>query len=273
MTQVSRIESESNARFKRWRKLAQENRAVKKEGATLLEGAHLAQSLLDHPEIELNAILVSAKGLSPEAQSLRGALEASRRAPVFELSGALYDMLSPVEHGVGLMLEIAVPKADATLLGTPCDVLYLDGVQDAGNAGTLIRTAVAAGVKTIVTSPTTVLLWTPKVMRAAMGAHFGATLIESVPVAAFREAFHGMILVADARGGEDLFRTQDYPETHTAWVMGAEGPGISDVALSLSDRRYYIPIEEDCESLNVAAAAAVCLFEQRRRRLMRQPSG
>lgn len=263
-----RIESEANARFKRWKKLALESRSVKKEGATLCEGAHLALCLLEHPEVDVRAILVDEKRVNAEAQALCDKLcTAHPKAPLYLLTPSLYAALAPVEHGVGLMVEIALPTIDKaqTLTG---DVLYLDGVQDVGNAGTLIRTAVAAGVKTIVTSPSTVLLWTPKVLRAAMGAHFGARLIEGVPVEAFRAQFAGTICVADARGGEDLFATTTYPTDDTAWVMGAEGPGVSEAALALSDRRYYIPIEPDCESLNVAAAAAVCLFEQRRRRLM-----
>ncbi len=266
MKLAARIESEDNARFKRWKRLALESRAVKKEGATLCEGAHLAQSILAHAaSVVVNAVMIDARGLSAEAHTLCEALLRHSDAPLFELSGALYAQLSPVEHGVGLMVEIAVPRGAASAFSG--DVLYLDGVQDAGNAGTLIRTAVAAGVKTIVSSPSAAQLWAPKVLRAGMGAHFGATLIENMPVEAFREAFHGAICVADARGGEDLFRATNYPASPTAWVMGAEGPGVSEAACRVADRRYYIPIEADCESLNVAAAAAVCLFEQRRRRL------
>lgn len=265
----TRIESDANARFKRWKKLALESRSVKKEGATLCEGAHLVMCLLERPEVKVTAILVDEKHVNEEAQALLGKLQDLHpRAPLYTLMPVLYNTLSPVEHGVGLMVEIDVPKVDkaAKLTG---DILYLDGVQDAGNAGTLIRTAVAAGVKTIVASPQTVLLWTPKVLRAAMGAHFGAKILEDVTIETFCDQFSGTICVADARGGEDLFATTTYPKGETAWVMGAEGPGVSERALELSDRRFYIPIEADCESLNVAAAGAVCLFEQRRRRLVR----
>ncbi|EJW95083.1 tRNA/rRNA methyltransferase (SpoU), partial [gut metagenome] len=76
------------------------------------------------------------------------------------------------------------------------------------------------------------------------------------------------IYAADARGGEDLFMTDDrYTQGPVTWLMGAEGPGVSDAGLAASDRRFYIPIEAACESLNVGAAAAVCLFDTRRRRL------
>lgn len=267
---MQNIESEVNARFKRWRRLAEESRAVKKESATLLEGIHLAQVVLAHPAL-VKAVLLNERQATAEARDLGNKLSELAKAPLFALTPALYQALSPVEHGVGLMVEIALPtltlgQQKAHLAQAP-HALYLDGVQDAGNAGTLIRTAVAAGVKTIVASPSSALLWTPKVLRAGMGAHFGATIIENVSAHDFRAQYPGTLLAADARGGEDLFACTDYPEPTkgVAWIMGAEGPGVSEAALEVSNRRFYIPIEADCESLNVAAAAAVCMFEQRRR--------
>ena len=105
-------------------------------------------------------------------------------------------------------------------------------------------------------------------MRAAMGAHFGLTIFEDVEPQEIKSLFSGQILAADARGGLDLFETSNWEKTHTTWMFGAEGPGLSEQALKVSEARYLIPIESDCESLNVAIAAAVCLFEQKRRRLL-----
>lgn len=260
------IESEANARFKRWKKLACESRAVKKEGATLLEGIHLLQVVCES-NVRVSAVMLDADRATPEAEDL--AYEAAERsgARVYCLSAALYDKLSPVANGVGVMCEIEIPKPDSHDWPQG-DVLYLDGVQDAGNAGTLIRTAAAAGVRVIAASPSTALLWTPKVMRAAMGAHMGVTIIEGVTADNLRERFRGPIYAADARGGEDLFAaSDDCARTPVCWIMGAEGPGVSEAALAVTDRRFYIPIEPACESLNVGAAAAVCLFDMRRRRL------
>ena len=143
-------------------------------------------------------------------------------------------------------------------------------MQDAGNVGTLIRTAVAAGFRTIAGSPKTAGFWAPKVMRAGMGAHFGAKLLENCPIDVLAERYEGTILAADARGGEDLFAAADYARGPVCWILGAEGPGVSSEALAKTDRRFYIPIEEACESLNVGAAAAVCLFDARRRRQARR---
>jgi TrmH family RNA methyltransferase len=258
------IESEANARFKRWKKLAAEPRAVKKESASLIEGIHLMQSALE-AGWPVKAVMLNADGAAGEARDLAEAAAKRCGARLFELPAALYRVLSPVEHGAGVIAEIPVRKPAAWPEG---DVLYLDGVQDAGNAGTLIRTAVAAGVRVIAASPSTATLWAPKVLRAGMGAHFGAAIVENVTPEALRGSFKGLIAAADARGGEDLFAARDpWFSGRVAWILGAEGPGVSEAALAVADRRFYIPIEAACESLNVGAAAAVCLFEQRRRRL------
>ena len=144
-------------------------------------------------------------------------------------------------------------------------------MQDAGNVGTFIRSAAAAGVATIVASPKTAGLWTPRVMRAGMGAHFAVRLVEGMPVRRFREIYEGRLLAADARGGENLFLADDYTaKGPVCWMMGAEGPGLSQEALAASDECYWIPIAAGVESLNVAAAAAVCLFDSSRRRLARR---
>ncbi len=244
--------------------MAQSARAIRAEGATLAEGAHLAQTILERG-VKAQAVLLRAKGLNEEAAAL---LEKflQKGVQAYVLDSLLFDAISPVEHGAGMMVEVALPTVEKPqALAT--DVLYLDGIQDPGNIGTLIRTAVASGVYSIAASPECAHFWSPKALRAGMGAHFAATLYENVKSEAVRECFNARILAADARGGRDLYLTQGWESGHTVWMMGSEGQGISQAALAVTDERLYIPIEHDCESLNVSAAAAVCLFEQRRRRL------
>lgn len=259
------IQSDSNAKFKRWKKLADSTRAIKKEKATLAEGAHLAITLFER-NIKPAALLFRAGGVSEEVNDIVTAW-AAQNIPCYVLDNKLYDQISPVEHGAGIIAEIALPQFDVPH-HLQADVLYLDGVQDPGNVGTLIRTAVAAGVHTIAASRDTASLWSPKALRAGMGAHFSAKLFENIEASELKELFDATILAADARGGSDLYETSGWDEDNTIWIMGAEGPGVSDAALAVTDQRLYIPIVKDCESLNVAAAAAVCLFEQRRRRLL-----
>lgn len=261
------IESDANPRMKRWRRLALEPKAVKREGAALLEGIHLLQTVLEHPEIRVNAVMLPEGRVAPEAVELAERAVAMTGAKPCVLADRLYAEISPVENGVGVMCEIAVPEAPAPERWAGADALYLDGVQDAGNVGTLIRTAGAAGVRVVVAGPGTAGLWTPRVLRAGMGAHFAVDLVEGMPIERFRELYRGRILAADARGGSNLFEAGDYTAAGpVCWMMGAEGPGLSERALALSDERYWIPISPLVESLNVGAAAAVCLFDSARRR-------
>ncbi len=266
MSSIESILSDQNPKFKRWKRLATEPRALKKFGATLAEGAHLTEVFGAERGLKVVSVVFSETA-TEEAKTLGFyTLDQHPEARAFVLAPSLYKHLSPVEHGVGVMLEVEIPT-ETLPDELDDDLLYLDGVQDAGNAGTLIRTALAAGIRHVAASPKTAQLWSPKVLRAAMGAHAGVRLYENVTVEDLAQSFQGTILAADARGGEDLFAADDYTREAVCWIFGAEGPGVSEEALAKTARRFYIPIEDDCESLNVAAAAAVCLFDTRRRRL------
>lgn len=268
MVKVLPIESDANARFKHWKKLV-DPRGVKREGATLLEGIHLFLTLFERLEAgetpEVRAVVRSSRA-TQEAAALAERLAERTGEPLFELAQKLYDAISPVENGAGCLCELAIPAAEDLSAALDADVLYLDGVQDAGNAGTLIRTAAAAGFKVVAASKGTAALWAPKVLRAGMGAHLSVRILENVSPESLREHFDGVILAADARGGENLFLSPDYDDGRVCWVMGAEGPGVSEAALAVADKRFYIPIAPGVESLNVGAAAAVCLFDTKRRR-------
>ncbi len=261
------ITSSANDRWKRWKKIAESPRAAKKLGMTLAEGAHLAQVILEK-QAPAASVILREHDVAREALELAKELIARTDVRAYIVSDALYDAVSSVEHGSGLTVEVMIPEAERPHRALEEDALYLDGVQDAGNAGTLIRTALAAGIRFIAAAPGSAGLWSPKVLRAGMGAHFSAVIYENVLPEELRTLFTGKRLAADARGGRDLFRTTGWEKGPTVWMMGAEGPGLSDRALSVADARYLIPIEDACESLNVGAAAAVCLFEQRRRRLL-----
>ncbi len=286
MSGTSRIQpllSQDNPNVKRWKKIASNPRSVKKLSRTLAEGAHLAAAALEALKrrrlsktkegnalpFEVTSVILREDSASEEARSLFNRfLEEDLPIRFYTAPFALYEAFTPVENGVGITLEIEIPSVKKPEKPLDVDALYLDGVQDAGNVGTILRTALAAGIHHLAFSPKTALLWSPKVLRAAMGAHFALNLYEDVVAEEIPKLFSGEILAADARGGRNLFTESSWEKHPTVWMFGAEGPGLSERALSEASARYLIPIESECESLNVAAAAAVILFEQKRRRLL-----
>ncbi|HEU0205052.1 MAG TPA: RNA methyltransferase [Burkholderiaceae bacterium] len=255
------ITSAANPHFRAWLQIAESPRATREQGRTLADGVHLAQAALAacYP---IESALVRQGGRHAEIEACV-AQAAARGATVYELTPALFDRLSPVEHSAGLLLVLPIGRA------TPphqvnADALYLDGVQDPGNAGALIRVAAAAGVHSVLAAPTTVALWSPKVLRAAQGAHFRLAVHERIDAPALRSAITGPWIAATAHRAISLWEV-DLPATPIGWAFGAEGRGIRPEVEALCTQRVQIPIDSAVESLNVAAAAAVCLFERRRR--------
>ena len=258
-----RITSPDNPIVRRLRRLADSARACRDAGRTLAEGVHVIEAALA-AGVPLHTI-VTRGAPSAVAAPLVERVEAGGAAGFkrIELGAALYDAISPVEHGAGVLAEIGIPGADDPALLAE-DAVYLDAVQDPGNVGTLLRTAAAAGVRRVVLGPGSAYAWSPKVMRAAMGAHFALRIAENRAIADLAPGFRGSLLAADV-GGDDLF-VAEWGRGPTLWLFGSEGQGLGADALAAAGKRLRIPLAPGVESLNVSAAAAVCLFEQARRR-------
>jgi len=255
------ISSSANAAFRSWLRLVAHPREARLQRRALAEGLHLAQAALD-AAARIEAVLLRRGAPGGQAVGLVEAAMAAGAAG-YELAPALYERISPVQHGAGLILVVAV--TDNPLPERPRDdLLYLDGVQDPGNVGTLLRTAAAAGIRDVLASPSTAALWAPKTLRAGQGAHFRLRLHEQVDATSLPALLDGSWVGADARGGEPLW-TLPLPVGPMGWVFGAEGEGLSAAARAICAQFVSIPIDAAVESLNVAAAAAVCLFERRRR--------
>jgi len=258
-----RISSTDNPIYRRLKQFATSARACREARRTLIEGVHLLQAALD-ANVPIHTLVLRGAETSNEALELTRAAEAQSNAKLIELTPNLYDAISPVEHGAGVLAEIefTTPPWPKQILD---DAIYLDNVQDPGNVGTLLRTAAAAGVRHAIAGISCAYVWSPKAMRAAMGAHFVIDLHERITPQKLRDAFTGEVLATDAVDGEDLFKTK-WGESATLWLFGGEGHGLSADALLIANHRLRIPVDNQVESLNVGAAAAVCLFEQKRRR-------
>lgn len=254
------ITSRDNAQYKELLKLAGSSQARRKSGRTLLDGVHLCQSYLQLRGMPEQCIVSESALRNPEVMEIVGQLE-SQRAHVLGLPDALYHAVSQVEHGVGVMFLIETPERAVTAPVTVSAVL-LDNLQDPGNVGSILRSAAAAGITQVYCSAGTAFCWSPKVLRAAMGAHFVLDIFENVDLAA---------LVADAKvatlatSGYATQRLYDVDlRQPVAWLFGHEGQGVADDLLSMATHQVVIPHLGQIESLNVAACAAVCFFEQLR---------
>ena len=170
------------------------------------------------------------------------------------LPDALFKTLSPLESpgAVGFVLDLAAPSA----LDVGAPTVVLDRVQDAGNVGSILRSAAAFGFTQVIALRETAALWSPKVLRAGMGAHFGLTLLEAVEVDAL-ESLRVPLLVTSSHAG-DLLQAARLPFP-CAWVLGHEGQGVSPALLARAALQVRIGQPGGEESLNVAAAAAICL--------------
>ena len=256
------LSSRDNPLVKRARALAHSARDRRKLGQTVLDGAHLIGAALD-AGMALDALLVSERGQGSEEHRALLA-RAPAGCTVACLPDALFAQISAVDAPSGLMALIDTP-AVAPPQALTGSVLVLDGVQDSGNLGALLRTAAAAGIRSALLSPECANAWSPRVLRAAIGAHFAVSVFEGCDLVALLRAYRDAIIVT-ALGDDATPLFDAVLRTDVAWVFGAEGGGVSAPVQALATRRVQIPMPGAMESLNVAAAAAVCLFEQVRQR-------
>ena len=254
------ISSRENPLYKELKHLAGSSQARRKAGRTLLDGVHLCQSYLQMRGIPPQCVVGEAALLNPEVAEIVARCEAGR-AHCIVLPDALYHGIRQVEHGVDVLFVIETVQRAAPAALTESAVL-LDNLQDPGNVGSILRSAAAAGIKQVCCSPGTAFCWSPKVLRAAMGAHFVLDIFENVDLAGLIRASN--IAVA-ATSSYARLRLYDVDlRQPVAWLMGHEGQGVADDLLALASHQVVIPHLGRIESLNVAACAAVCFFEQLR---------
>lgn len=263
------ISSRDNALVKRLHALGTSARDRRKFGETVLDGVHLIEAALQHPW-PLKGVVVSDSGLTqPEIKLLLS--RCSLDVPRYLLPDVLFSHISPVDTPSGVLAIIDLPPAPAPVLSASAQQLglvVLDAVQDPGNLGTILRTAAAAGLRDVLLTEGCAGAWSPRVLRAGMGAHFGLCIHERVDALEVLQSFPGAVLAtALGPGARELYDVElDRP---IAWLFGAEGQGLSPALLACASERVIIPMMGDIESLNVGAAVAVCLFEQARQRRRR----
>ena len=256
------ISSRDNPLYKELKQLATSSQARRKAGRSLLDGVHLCQAYLEQMGKPPFCIVCETSVSHPEVHAVVQGCEAAH-VTCISLSDSLYQSVSQVEHGIGLMFVVDTPQVRAPASLTESAVL-LDGLQDPGNLGSILRTAAAAGVRQVCCSKGTVFSWSPKVLRAGMGAHFALEIAENVDLAALIRTTRIPVLATSSHASRRIY-DMDLRKP-VAWLFGHEGQGVSEELLALATDRVSIPHLGPVESLNVAASAAVCLFEQVRQR-------
>jgi len=252
-----RISARGNPLLTRLRKLAQDAGAYRTLGSVWLEGDHLCAACLARGRIPAQAVLSESGWRDDRLRALAGA--APRIAVVDD---ALFAQISPLESAarIGFVLETG-SLAEQARPGVP--TVVLDRIQDPGNVGSILRSAAALGVPQVIVLRGTAALWSPKVLRAAMGAHFALHLVESAGLEQL-EAL-ALPLIATSPHAAESIADPGLP-ADCAWVLGHEGQGVAPELLARCGLVRRIPQPGGEESLNVAAAAAICFYESARRR-------
>jgi TrmH family RNA methyltransferase len=257
------ISSRDNPLYKELKHLATSSQARRRAQRTLLDGVHLCSTYLSQCGLPPLCVVGESARDNPEVSAL---LDRCAGTQCVVLPDALFHALSQVEHGIDLLFVIDTPQSrPAGRLDR--GAVLLDNLQDPGNVGSILRSAAAAGIATVYCSPGTAFVWSPKVLRAGMGAHFGLEIHEQADLAALISTAGVPVLATSSHADATLYEAD--LRQPLAWLFGHEGQGVSADLLAMATQRLAIPHLGEMESLNVAASAAICLFEQVRQKTVR----
>jgi RNA methyltransferase, TrmH family len=260
---VKSISSRANAGFRRLTDLVGASRERRRHQAAWIEGERLCESFFARQQ-PAQALVIS------DAQDVDALFEThgANARECWVIHAGLFREISQLESSPGWGLVIDEPAQ--TIASRPCDLVIFDRIQDPGNLGSMLRSAAAAGVHQAWCLSGTVDAWSPKVLRSAMGAHFAIDILtgleESMVIDQTKALGISLLATANDPSAVSLFSCELRLDQSCAWVFGQEGQGVSHGFLQAASR-VAIPQSSRVESLNVAAAASVCLFEAKRRRL------
>lgn len=255
------IQSPHNEQLKRLGKLLKQTKVRRQLGLAAMEGVHVLQAYLQTGSVPEQVFVSEQRSEHVEVKKLLASLPAG---VVHVVTGDALSKITALTEADDVISVIKRPvNTDLPSFGNG---MLLEDVQDPGNIGTIIRSAAAVGLDWLLLSQGCADVWSPKVLRAGMGGHFSLPIYTDVDAPTWVQAFTGRLwmtaLGQDSSSIYDLDLNQD-----GVWVMGNEGQGISAELLQLTDKSVHIPMQAQTESLNVAMAATICVFEQQRQRL------
>lgn len=262
---MKQITSAQNEQLKHLAKLLSQAKSRREHGQTVLEGVHLLQTYLQTGRLPQQVYVPESKMAQAEVTALLAQLP---EASVTLVSNAALSKITSLTEAEEMMALIDIPQPDA--LPQHGDCVVLECVQDPGNVGTILRSAAAAGVGHMILSNDSADVWSPKVLRAGMGAHFLLNVHSRIDLGQWRVRYTDKIWATALTDNNNHSLYALDLRTPAAWVFGNEGSGVSKALLAEVSGTVKIPMQGATESLNVAMAATVCLFEQMRQRLEQQ---
>lgn len=253
------ITSDKNQSVKLIKALLTQARQRKKHTQTVIEGAHLMDAAL-RSSYPLQQVLVAESAQAhPEVQQILSLLPTD--VSVLILADKLYQSIRSLGAGIDIMAIINIPMPSLPSITQDC--LILNDVQDSGNVGTLLRTAAAVGIKNILCTSATAQAWSPKTLRAGMGAQFALHIYEDLSVTDILDKVKTPLLATSSHT-DTLIYEHDL-QAPIAWVMGHEGQGVCSELMQCATP-IALPQPNGQESLNVAIAGSLCLYETLRQR-------
>ncbi len=255
------ISSQSNPFYKELLKLASSARQRQKAQQTLLEGAHLLQAYHAYGSQQPQHLLVTEAAV--QNREVAELLKNFPDVPLSQLDDSLFAELSELKTPSCILALIEIPQIPISSVHSSF-CLLLEDIQDPGNLGSILRSAAAAGCDAVFLSKNCADAWSPKVLRAGMGGHFVLSIHESIDLLAMVTAFQGEVFATVVGAKSNLYDCDLHG--NIAFAFGNEGAGLSESLLAVINRHITIPMPGRSESLNVAAATAVCLFEAVRQR-------
>ena len=259
MPDCKHISSRENAFFKSLLRLTSSSRERRDTAQTLLDGPHLLRAWLDSGRFPAHILISPAALEDAEISRLRAECP---NVPCTLLEEPLFKQLSELKTPNGLLALIDIPQPDTAQEN--CFVLLLEDIQDPGNLGSILRSAAAAGCDAVYLSQGCADAWSPRVLRAAMGGHFVLAINESCDLLEVASRFDGNVFASSLQAKTALYNCD--LRGKIAFAIGNEGAGLSAELQAKAQQRFIIPMPGKVESLNAAAATAVCLFEAARQR-------
>ncbi len=246
------VSSRDNPLVKELRRLSEDGTAYRKTGRFWIEGEHLCQAYLSagfKPELAV---------FSESNWRLTGAETAWAAIKIVVVQDTVMRSFSTLESAAGMGFMCAAQPAQP--LQVHANTVVLDRLQDPGNAGSILRSAAAFGFTQVLALKGTVALWSPKVLRAGMGAHFGLRIVEGAGLDEVQQLQSPLAVTSSHQGRylHDLLQCRALPSP-ICWALGHEGQGVGETLAAMAALRVRIAQPGGQESLNVAAAAAVCL--------------